>query len=97
MAVILDPNVDGVPEHVILCVKTILTTPVGTVVLDREFGLDPTILDLPLPTAQARLTTEIITKLKKYEPRVKVESITFTSEALDGILRPKVVCSLVDP
>ncbi len=92
---ILDPNIDGLPAHVTLCVKTILTTPTGTAVLDREFGLDPTLIDLPLPTAQARLTAEIITKLKRYEPRVKVESVSFTNDALDGILKPKVVCSLV--
>jgi phage baseplate assembly protein W len=47
-------------------------TPVGTVVFDRDFGIDWSFLDLPLPQAKAKLTVEYINKVKKYEPTLKV-------------------------
>jgi len=71
-------------------VRTILSTPKYSVPLNREFGLSATMLDEPLPVAQAKLSTEIIEAIQEWEPRVKVTQVTFERDAQEGILRPKV-------
>jgi phage baseplate assembly protein W len=75
-------------------VKVILTTPVGTVPFDREFGVDLSILDKPINVAKTLLTVEYIKKIQQYEPRVTVDSVTFEHNATDGNFYPKVVLSL---
>lgn len=74
-------------------VRTILSTQKGTIPLDREFGLDSTVIDLPVALARAKLTNEIFQAIKRYEPRVKVDSITFTWD-ISGKLVPKVVITI---
>lgn len=82
----------GVAE-IVQNVRTILTTPKGSVPLDREFGLTWTVLDRPLPEAKAAYTGEAVTQIQKYEPRVKILSVSFradTSGAMQGRLYPVV-------
>ena len=73
-------------------VAVILGTVKGTVPLDREFGLDITFLDSPLPVARARFSAEVATEIEKQEPRVRVTRVDFdeTPDAGDGILFPRV-------
>lgn len=58
--------------------RTIITTTKYSVPLDRDFGIDADMLDLPINVAQAKLQSEMITAIKKYEPRVEITSISFT-------------------
>lgn len=81
-------------DEVIQNIKTIITTPAGTVPFDRDFGIDWSILDLPIREAKAKLTVEYIEKIKKYEPRASVKSISFTAND-SGQLIPKVVIDIV--
>lgn len=76
-------------EEILQNVRTILATVKGSIPLDRDFGIDASYLDEPIPVAKAKLASEIVTALKKYEPRVKVTSISFTGDE-DGMLKPKV-------
>lgn len=69
--------------------RTIITTAKYSVPLDRDFGIDAEMLDLLLNVAQAKLQSEMITVIKKYEPRVEITSISFIGTA-DGVLIPKV-------
>jgi hypothetical protein len=81
-------------EEVIRNVKTILTTPKGTVPFDREFGIDWSIVDQPMARAKSLLAAEYAKQIRKYEPRVRVREVNYetkTTEAQDGILVPKVV------
>lgn len=55
----------------------LLTTRVGTVVLDRDFGLKMDFIDKSGPMAKQLYTIEVIRKIKKYEPELRIESITF--------------------
>ena len=95
-------TLDGVefaPEtlaEILQNVKTILTTPKGSVPLDRDFGLDTTLLDAPIPVAQARYTGEIVEAVEKDEPRVKVEQVSFDGDGEDGKLNVKVRVSIKD-
>lgn len=77
-------------QEVIQNVRMIITTPKGTVPLDREFGIDATIVDKPLPVAQAQLARDIVNAVKKYEPRARVTKVEFEdgSGAINGVLKP---------
>lgn len=86
-------------EEVLQNVKTILSTLKGTVPLDRDFGINPKVLDQPINTAQARLSAAIVEAVNKFEPRAKVRKILFDNtdrESLDGILKPRVEIELVE-
>lgn len=85
----------GGNHEIIRNIKFILTTPAGSVPFDRDFGVNMGILDAPIGIAKAKLTVEYIKKIKKYEPRAKVERITFDSEPMNGCLVPRVVIGLV--
>ena len=67
-------------RNIATCLRTLYGTPVGSVALDRDFGLDWSFLDLPLPAARARLESEIIRKTMKYEPRVSVREVRWEYE-----------------
>lgn len=86
-------NINFAPKNELLeilqNVRTILSTPKFSVPLDRDFGIDISLLDKPIPVAKAKLSSEIILVIKKYEPRVKVTKITFEGD-IDGKLKPKV-------
>ncbi|MDR7865170.1 MAG: hypothetical protein RIN56_00050 [Sporomusaceae bacterium] len=85
----IDFGATGVKE-ILQNVRTILTTPIYSVPLDRLFGLDATMLDEPLPVAQAKLTAKVIAAVHKYEPRFRVTRVLYDGNAIDGVLRPTV-------
>lgn len=76
-------------------IRTIITTTKYSVSLDRDFGINADMLDLPINVAQAKLQSEMITAIKKYEPRVEITSISFTGTD-DGVLAPKVQVRIKD-
>jgi phage baseplate assembly protein W len=82
-------------EEILRNIQVILTTPVGTVPFDREFGVDPDIVDLPVERAKNQYTIECIQKIKKYEPRANVKEVRFENDAMNSVLKPKVVIELV--
>lgn len=73
----LDPNIKE-PAKIILQLQTLFATPIGSVALDRDFGLDMSFIDMPIPTAQALLSAEAITKIAKYIPEVQATEISFS-------------------
>lgn len=76
-------------------IRTIITTTRYSVPLERDFGIDADMLDLSINVAQAKLQSEMITAIKKYEPRVEITSISFTGTE-DGVLIPKVQVKIKD-
>lgn len=70
--------------------NTLYSTPIGSCGLYRDFGIDWTLVDCPIELAKQNLAIEIIEKTEKYEPRVKVEEVTYEQD-VNGNLRPKVV------
>jgi phage baseplate assembly protein W len=60
-----------------------------SVPLDRLFGIDASMLDRPTPKAMAALQAEILTAVRRYEPRCRVTRVTFDGD-MDGRLVPKV-------
>lgn len=80
-------------REIIQNVKTILSTFVNTVPLDRDFGVDPEYIDAPMPTNRALFNAEVVKKVQKYEPRVEVVRVLWNeslTEIVDGRVVPAV-------
>lgn len=76
-------------EEILQNLRCILCTTKFSVPLDRDFGIDASFLDAPMEVAKAKLASEIILAIAKYEPRASVTNIDWEHD-IDGILRPKV-------
>lgn len=77
-------------EEVIQNVKTIITTLQGSVPLDRDFGIDSTVIDKPVNVIRPLLVKEIKEKIEQYEPRAKLVSINWDGEGMQGVITPTV-------
>ena len=75
-------------EEIIQNVRTILTTRKGSVPLDRAFGIDTGIVDKPTASIQGLLTVAIMETVERYEPRVKVQAVSFEGDGEEGIVYP---------
>lgn len=82
-------TITGTISEISETINTIITTPKGTVPLDRNFGIDISILDKPINLAQGLLTVEIIKQVQLYESRVSVKEVTFTPDENNNLI-PKV-------
>jgi len=88
----IEIGAEGLAE-ILQNVRIILTTPVGSVPLDRDFGVSWMFIDQPTPKAMAEAKVEIVEKLERYEPRVKVTEVSFVKaprDAEEGCLFPRV-------
>lgn len=81
-------------ENIRRCLAILYGTPVGSVALDRELGLNWNFVDLPTEVAKAKMAAEIIGKTRKYEPRVIVQEVQWETSD-EGELKPKVVIHIV--
>lgn len=72
-------------EEILQNVITILSTPKYSVPLFREFGVDGSMLDDAINVSQAKLSSEIIQAVRKYESRAKITRIYFSGNE-DGKL-----------
>lgn len=66
-------------------------TPAGTVVLDREYGVNFAFLDLPVPEAQTRLAEELAPKIEKYIPELVLRGVFITDADNNGSVDWRVV------
>lgn len=86
--------------EIIQNVRTIISTMQFSVPLDRRFGIDGTVIDLPVSVAMARISAEVIRAVTEYEPRCRVVSVDFeetiTTDAEEGRLTPKVSIAIKD-
>lgn len=77
-------------EEILQNVITICTTPKFSVPLDREFGIDASLLDDPMTIVGAKYKSEIIQAIRKFEPRARVRRIEFLRDSESKIFYPKV-------
>jgi hypothetical protein len=77
-------------NEVLQNVRIIVTTRIGTVMLDRKFGLDYNFLDAPQDKAQLMMVQQLCMGLTNFEPRVTFSRIQFginpTTYAMDVTL-----------
>jgi hypothetical protein len=75
-------------------VKYILLTEYFSVPLDREFGMNFTMVDKPIPVAEAMLSQEVAMKVALYEPRCLFKQIEYSGEGIAGKLNPNVMIAV---
>ena len=63
--------------------------------MDRGFGIDGAIVDLPINVAKAKISNEIFMAVKKYEPRAEITEIKFSGEET-GRLLPTVEVNVIE-
>ncbi len=81
-------------EEVLQNVAFIMSTPLMSCPLDREFGWN-TNIDDPINIRKAKYIYEVTDAIRKFEPRAIIENVTFEkSEVLQGKLRPRVRVSV---
>jgi len=86
-------------EEILQNIAILLTTIRGSVVLDRNLGLDSAFIDSPAPQAMMKLRIFAIETIQEYEPRVQVQEVDFVPNpdaALEGRLYPRVVVRILD-
>lgn len=72
------------------CLETLCSIQAGSQPLDRNLGIDyEGVVGYPLNVAQNMLSLDIIEKVRTYEPRVEVESVSFDANT-DGQLIPRI-------
>lgn len=77
-------------EDIMKCLTHLYSTPAGTYPVNRDFGIDPNIIDMPLSTSKTLLCVEFIKKTEAYEPRVEVTDVSFFENVETGELHPLV-------
>lgn len=83
-------------DEVLQNVQMILATQKLTVPLDREFGISANVIDTPISATQARLTAEVATAVRKFEPRARVERIKYGGNMSNGELNMTVVVEIIE-
>lgn len=90
-----EPEIEIGPDNgfkeVLQNVALIWSTPKGTVPLDRDFGLDWSVVDQPLPKAKALLISDGIAQTRKYEPRARITKVEWPQDvrqSAEGSLHP---------
>ena len=87
---------DSVAEEVLRNLQVLYGTVAGEQALDREFGIDGSIIDGPQENARVLLVAEYVRKTERYEPRARVVRVDWTAGSVqDGTMIPKVVIELV--
>lgn len=57
-------------------IAVILSTPLGSVPMYREFGLDQSFLDLPVPQAEVLMIAPVREAVERWEPRAEVLEVS---------------------
>ena len=89
--IVLDGFSESEAGDISRCLTTLYSVRAGEQPLDREFGIDNSFLDKPLPVAKNMFALEVIEKTKKYEKRVLVEKVEYNYDT-NGRLIPTVFC-----
>ena len=87
---LLQSTVDFLPDsevrEIMQNVITICSTVKGSVPLDREFGINDNVIDLPANTARAKLAAEYVNAVRKFEPRADVVKVSFQEMDIQNVI-----------
>lgn len=80
----VDFSPDTIEREIMQNIRTIISTLKFTVPLDRDFGIDGSIVDSPVVGESGALRqSAIFEAITMYEPRVTVQSISFQPSQTD--------------
>jgi len=68
-------------EEIIQNVKTILSTPKGSVPLMRDFGVNWEIIDILTPELEMKMKEEIFSQIERWEKRAKVKKVSLKASS----------------
>ena len=84
-------------KSVLQNVAIILRTIKGSCPMYRDFGVNATVIDRPIPAAKALLYSQVREAVEKYEPRARVVQVDFDQTGeMNGTLIPIVEVEIVD-
>ncbi|MCI8815556.1 MAG: GPW/gp25 family protein [Angelakisella sp.] len=84
-------NEKNTVDSVLQNIAVILSTPLGTVPLYRDFGLDWSFLDKPMPVAKVLMVAPVREAIERWEPRATVLDVSFSEDpSRPGVLIPTV-------
>ena len=84
-------------EEIAQNVQTIISTVQETVPLYRDFGIDPDMIDQPLnESIKNKIVLQVVDRVNRYEPRVRVRGVSFSGNTLDGELHVKVQVEVIE-
>lgn len=84
-------NEENEVNAVLRNIAVILSTPMGSVPLYRDFGLDWSFLDMPTPVAKVLMVAPVREAIQRWEPRASVLDVSFSEDtAHPGVLIPTV-------
>lgn len=95
----IDWKPQSTADEVLQNVRCVISTVLGSVPLDREFGVSSAWLDDAGPVAEMKLRILLIDAIERFEPRAKIKSITFVdggSDGLQGRLSPVVKLEIAE-
>ena len=72
--------ISGTLEFIIQKVRMLISTPRGSLSLQRDFGYDPKIIDKPFDIAFAGIKFDLESQFKKWIPEVALRDIKLKSE-----------------
>lgn len=72
---------EGTLESILQNVALVLATRKGSVPQYRDFGVDMSFLDMPVPEAKMRMIAPIREAVEEWEPRVRVRGVTCITRA----------------
>ena len=87
----------SVTEEIVQNVRTICSTIIGTVPLDRDFGTSMDMLDNPINLSRLLFQSAVIQALARYEPRAKLVQIDYSGsseELSDGVTKPRLTIKI---
>ena len=82
-------------QEVVQNVLMILLTEKYSVPLDREFGINASIVDAPI-NQTSRITAQVATAIRTFEPRARLKKINFSGDAKAGQVISSVVVQIVE-
>jgi phage baseplate assembly protein W len=68
-------------DAIVQQVKIVCATRVGSLPLDRAFGIKADATDMPLPVAKAKASAAVIQGIETYVPGVNVLSVSWKADA----------------
>lgn len=84
-------NEEDTLNAVLQNIAVILSTPKGSVPMYRDFGLDWSFLDKPIPVAKVLMVAPVREAIERWEPRASVLDVSFSEDpARPGVLIPTV-------
>lgn len=82
-------------QEILQNVMTICLTQKYSVPMDRDLGIEGEFLDEAVNRARAKLKSEIVRAVKKYEPRARVTTVDFTGDE-NGQVYPRIRVRIVN-